>query len=178
MATHLQLPQKFCFLIFYRFGVYGYFDRILRSHQFELRSASRWCEQFLLSVRGIMSRQAEIDRGSTTLRQSSTSACHLCKLISAEWGPRSRELRWMAREEEEEDSLEIKTRPGTADLEGWLRRFTDSSHYLGERTRASLVAAEGPESVWHSEEARDWYSSCQLHIPNSFSINSCTEPMT
>jgi len=130
---------------------------------FELRSASHWCEQCLLFVYDMMVKKvySTTHNGDVqSLRQSSASGCHMCEMILDRCHPDQRDF-YLQRTGKKDTALCMQIQSTQSSFKGQSLIFKKLHFGLDERDRASLSDADGTESVWHNQIARNWLSSCQ-----------------
>jgi hypothetical protein len=130
---------------------------------FELRSASHWCEQCLLFVYDMMLKKvySTTHNGDVqSLRQSSASGCHMCEMILDRCHPDQRDF-YLQRTGKKDTALCMQIQSTQSSFKGQSLTFKKLHFGLDERDRASLSDADGTESVWHNQIARNWLSTCQ-----------------
>lgn len=130
---------------------------------FELRFASHWCEQCLLFVYDMMLKKvySTTHNGDVqSLRQSSASGCHMCEMILDRCHPDQRDF-YLQRTGKKDTALCMQIQSTQSSFKGQSLIFKKLHFGLDERDRASLSDADGTESVWHNQIARNWLSSCQ-----------------
>ncbi len=95
-----------------------------------------------------------------SLRQSSASGCHMCEMILDRCHPDQRDF-YLQRTGKKDTALCMQIQSTQSSFKGQSLIFKKLHFGLDERDRASLSDADGTESVWHNQIARNWLSSCQ-----------------